>query len=136
MKLSKLVTAVAALTLVFALVAAGCGGDDGGGDSPEDVTQSFYTALSDGDAAEICDLLSERAAQTAAEDEGADSCEDGVGKGIESGAAEAALGAADDVEIGEATIDGDSASVAVTSGEQEAEVPLVKEDGDWKIDIG
>ena len=130
MKLSKLAALLAALTLAFAFAVAGCGGED----SPEDVVESFYSALADGDAGEICDLLSSSAAESAAEDE--DTCEAGVEKGIDSGAAEEALGAADDVEVGDATEDGDTAEVTVTSGDDEAQVPLVKEDGEWKIDIG
>ena len=43
---------------------------------------------------------------------------------------------ADEVEVGDATEDGDTAEVTVTFGDEEAEVPLVKEDDEWKIDIG
>ena len=129
MKPSKLAALLAALALAFAFAAAGCGGDD----SPEDVVESFYSALGDGDAGEICDLLSDSAAESAAEDE--ETCEAGVQKGIDSGAAEEALGVADEVEVGDATEDGDTAEVTVTFGDEEAQVPLVKEDGEWKIDI-
>ena len=129
MKLSKLAALLAGMTLASALVAAGCGGDD----SPEDVVESFYSALGDGDAEEICSLLSNSAAESAAEDE--ETCEAGVQKGIDSGAAEEALGAADEVEVGEVKEDGDTAEVTVTFGEEEAQVPLVKEDGEWRIDI-
>ena len=129
MKTSKL--AVLPAILALALVGVGCGG---GEDSPEDVVDSFYSALSDGDAGEICGLLSDSAAEGAAE--GEDSCEAGVQKGIDSGEAEEALGVADQVEIGEAKVDGDNATVTVTHEGEEAEVPLVKEDGEWKIDIG
>ena len=135
MKLSKLTVSLAALTLLFALVAGGCGGDSSsGGDSPEAVTESFYSALADGDAGGICDLLSESAASSAAGD--ADSCEEGVQKGLDTGPAQAALGVADDIEVGGAEIDGDSAKVTVTSGNRDDQVPLVKEDGEWKVDIG
>ena len=129
MKPSKLAALIAALTLAFAFVVAGCGSDD----SPEDVVESFYSALGDGDAGEICDLLSEASQEDAAE--GEDSCEAGVQKGIDSGEAEEALGVADEVEVGEATEDGDTAEVSVSFGDEEAEVPLVKEDDEWKIDI-
>jgi hypothetical protein len=130
MKISKLAALMAALCLAFGLVVAGCGSSD----SPEDVVESFYTALGDGDAGEICDLLSSSAQEEAAA--GEDSCEDGVKKAIDSGAAEEALGAADEIEVGEVTEDGDTAKVAVSFGDEESEVPLVKEDDEWKIDIG
>ena len=131
MKLSKLAALLAAMTLAFAFVVAGCGG---GEDSPEDVVESFYTALGDGDAEEICSLLSNSAAESAAE--GEETCEAGIEKGIDSGAAEEALGAADEVEVGDAKEDGDTAEVTVSFGNEEAQVPLVKEDGEWRIDIG
>jgi ABC-type glycerol-3-phosphate transport system substrate-binding protein len=128
---SKLAALLAALVLALALAVAGCGGSD---ESPEDVTESFYSALADEDAGEVCDLLSESAAESAAG--GGDSCEDGFKDALETGAAQAALGLADDIEVGDSEIDGDSATVTVTSGDQEDEVPLVKEDGEWKVDIG
>lgn len=130
MKLSRLAALIATLTLALVLVAAGCGSSD----SPEDVVESFYTALGDGDAGEICELLSSSAQADAAE--GEDSCEAGVQKGIDSGAAEEALGVADEVEVGEVTEEGDTAKVSVSFGDEESEVPLVKEDDEWKIDIG
>lgn len=129
MKPSKL-AALLAVLFAFALVVAGCGSND----SPEDVVESFYSALSDGDAGEICELLSASAAESAAE--GEESCEEGVQKGIDSGDAEEALGVADEVEVGESSEDGDTAEVTVTFGDEEEQVPLVKEDDEWKIDIG
>ena len=132
MKFSKLAALLATVILALALAVAGCGG--GSEDSPEDVTESFYSALSDSDAGEVCDLLSNSAAESAAA--GGDSCEDGFQKALDSGAAQAALGVADDIEVGEAEIDGDSATVTVSSGSQEDEVSLVKEDGKWKVDLG
>ena len=129
MKTLRLLAALAALTLAFALVAVGCGSDD----SPKDVVESFYSALSDGEAGEICDLLSASGQEGAAA--GADSCEDGIQKLIDSGEAEEALGVADEVEIGDATEDGDTATVKVSFGDEETEVPLVKEDDEWKIDL-
>ena len=130
MRPSKLAALLAALVLAFALAAAGCGG----GDSPEDVVESFYSALADGDAGEICDLLSESAQEGAAA--GEDSCEEGIEAAIDSGEAERFLGVADEVEVGDASEDGDTAEVTVTFGDEEEQVPLVKEDDEWKIDIG
>ena len=131
MKLSRLPALLAALVCAFALAIAGCGGSD---ESPEEVTESFYSAIADGDAGEACDLLSDASAESAAA--GGESCEEGFQNALDSGAAQAALGVADDIEVGDSKIDGDSATVTVTSGNQEDEVTLVKEDDKWKIDIG
>jgi len=132
MKPSKLAVLLAALVLALAFAVAGCGG--GSDASPEEVTENFYSALADGDADEACGLLSNASAESAAG--GGESCEEGFKQALDSGAAQAALGVADDIEVGDSEIDGDSATVTVTSGNQEDEVPLIKEDGEWKIDIG
>ena len=129
---SRLAALLATLVLAFGLAVAGCGGD--GEDSPEEVTESFYAALSDSDAAEVCGLLSESAVENVVQ--GGDSCEEGFEQALDTGAAQAALGIAEDIEVGEAEIDGGSATVAITSGGREDEISLVKEDGEWKIDLG
>ena len=127
--------AALALTLGAGLIAAGCGGDDGGstvesGASPEEVVEAFYGAVGDNDAAAACDLVTEETAQQAADQEDADSCEEATsfGDGAE---------LADSIEVGDATIDGDTATVEVSSSAQEGSgsVDLVQEDGEWKIDL-
>lgn len=126
---------VAAVCAMFAvgLLALGCGGTA----APEDVAEDFYAALADGDAAAFCETLSESAAQAAADDEDAESCEEGVEKSFSSGDAEDAIAQTEGVELGEAEIDGDTAIVPTTSAEgQEGETPMVKENDEWKVDIG
>lgn len=119
--------------LAAGLLTLGCGGSD----SPEDVATDFYAALSDQDASAFCETLSESAAQAAADDEDAESCEEGVEASFSSGDAEEAIAQTEDIELGEASIDGDTATVPTSSGEgQEGETPLIKEDDEWKVDIG
>lgn len=121
---------VAALTL--GLLAAGCGGSD----SPEDVASDFFGAVQDQDAGAMCELLSEASAQQAAEDEDAESCEEGVEKAFASEDATAGLAALEGAEVGEAEIDGDTATVGVTSAEGlEGEFQMVKEDDEWKVNL-
>ena len=133
MKISKIGTAalLALLVAASAALVAGCGGGDG--DSPETVVEDFYAALEDGDAGAACDLLSSSAVEDSTA--GGGSCEEVFQQTIDSGTIAAAFGAIGDIEIGEASIDGDTATVDITAGDQEDEVPLVKEDGDWKIDL-
>lgn len=124
-----------ALALAGALVAAGCGGDDGGstvesGASPEEVVDSFYGAVADNDAEAACALVTEETAQQAADQEDADSCEEATSFGDGASLAES-------IEVGDAEIDGDKATVEVSSSAQEGTgtVDLVQEDGEWKIDL-
>lgn len=131
----RLAALVAALTL--GLLAAGCGGSDSPSDAtPEEVASDFFGAVQDQDAGAMCGLLSEASAQQAAEDEDAESCEEGVEKAFASADAEAGLAALEGAEVGEAKIDGDTATVGVTSAEgQEGEFQMVKEDDEWKVNL-
>lgn len=124
--------ATVALVAATALL-AGCGGDDAA--TPEQVAEDFYAATAEADAGRICELVTEETAQAGADDEGADTCEEGVTASIDAGDAEEAAALAEEVEIGEAMIDGDTATVQVSSGEETGEVELVKEDDEWRIDL-
>ena len=130
--------ATIAAVLAMGPLAAGCGGDDAPDEDapPEEVASAFLTAVQDQDAEAMCATLSEASATQAAEEEDAGSCEEGVDKAFASEDAAASLEALDGAEVGEATIDGDTATVEATSAEgQEGEFSLVNEDG-WKVDLG
>lgn len=121
------------LALLVGVLLAGCGG----GDSPEDVLSGFYAALGDGDAGAYCDLLDEASAQAAAEDKGVDTCEEAAEMTFSSTNAAALIAQSEAIEVGESTIDGDTATVAVTTADgEDLDVPLVEEDGEWKVDLG
>ncbi|MFN8289972.1 MAG: DUF4878 domain-containing protein [Chitinophagaceae bacterium] len=121
---------------LFALVITGCKGKDAaaGGD-PKTVTLAFFERMSKKDvdgAAKLCtkdskatldlirkgmemsDKLKENKAK---EDDGSEGFKD--------------------VEVGEAKINGDDATVAVTNKKkgETVEFPLKKEGGDWKVDF-
>jgi len=131
MKVGIRVTGVV-LAALAGLLIAGCGGSD----APEDVVDEFFQATADSDAEAFCATLSEASQTQAAETEDVETCEEGAEKAFGSGDFEAAAEMAGDVEVGEATIDGDSATVTATSGDVEEEVPLVKEDDEWKVELG
>ena len=123
--------------LAIGLIGAGCGGDDGPDEdaTPEEVASAFLTAVQEEDAEGMCATLSEASATRAAEEEDEDSCEAGIEKAFASEDAAASLAALEGAEIGEATIEGDAATVTATSSEgQEGEFNLVDEDG-WKVDL-
>lgn len=127
MKHTGLKKAAALLAALAATAAVGCGGDDGG--SPEDAVSAVYSAAADGDAAGVCENLSAGALE--ASGGSVDECETSIEPGLE--AAGAFLG---EFEIGEATTDGDSATVEVSFAGETEEVPVVQEDGEWTLDEG
>ena len=119
--------ALVASATLFGGIATGCGG---GGSEPDDVVAEYFDAGKDKDYAKLCELLSEDAAAALVEQDDADSCEaaqeselDGVDASI-----------IDSFEVGDATIDGDTAEVAITALGQEDTMAMVKEDGEWKVD--
>ena len=124
----------AVLALAAGALIAGCGGSDGA-ETPEDAVQAFFDASVDKDAEALCDSMTEESQTQAAEDEDVETCEEGAEKAFASEGAEEELAQFEDAEIGEATIDGDTATVTVTSQGQEGQLPVVKEDDVWKVDI-
>ena len=118
-KVAALIAASAAMFVV------GCGG----GGNPEDAVSAVYEAAADGDAGGVCDGLSTAAIEASVE-EGAD-CEEALEPSLE--AAGAFLG---EFEVGEADVDGDTGTVEVSFAGESSDVPVVQEDGDWKVDEG
>jgi hypothetical protein len=120
-----------AMLLVPALVLAGCGGGSGNGGStsqtPEQVAKAFWTGVIKGDADATWAMVSKKAQSASG---GKAAWEDFLkqsGASYKSGT----------VEVGTATISGDTATVPVTlsvPGESPTtlQIPLVKENGVWK----
>jgi ketosteroid isomerase-like protein len=136
MRITKMRNGALLLTVLATGLIAGCGGDSGSDATPEEVVTDFYAATSDSDPETMCALITEEVAQVAADDENADSCEEGVQASIDAGDNKAVIKLADTIEVGDATIDGDEATVAITAQGMEDEVHLVQEDGEWKLDLG
>lgn len=122
------------LAVIGGALLAGCGGSDP--DPPEQVVSDFFAATADKDGAKLCSLVTEETAQAAADQSDADSCDEGANASFEGSDSDAVVAEAEGVEVGEATIDGDSATVKVTSMDQEEEINLVKEGEEWKVDFG
>ena len=122
------------LAVVVGMLVAGCGGSDGA-DSPEDAVNTFFEATVDKDAEALCGVITEESGTQAAEQEDADTCEEGVEKSFASDDIDDTISQIEGAEVGEATIDGDTATVAVTSSEgDEGEVTVVKDGDVWKVD--
>jgi hypothetical protein len=111
------------------LIAAGCGGDDteeSGADSPDAAVTSFFAAIEDGDGDRACELMT---------DDSVEALELGGEECSTFAESEGSGDLPDDFEVGDATEDGDSATVNVTGDGEELEVPLVKDGDEWKVDF-
>lgn len=117
---------VASATLLGG-VATGCGG---GGSEPDDVVAQYFEAGKDKDYAKLCELLSEDAAAAIVAQDDAESCEAAQESELEG--VDASI--IDAFEVGDATVDGDTAEVAITALGQEDTMGMVKEGGEWKVD--
>jgi hypothetical protein len=136
MRITRLRIGVLLLAVLSVGLLAGCGGDSDSEATPEEVVADFYAATGDADPEAMCALITEDAAQAAADDENADTCEEGVQASIDAGDNAGVSELADSIEVGDATIDGDEATVGITALGTEDEVHLVQEDGQWKLDLG
>jgi len=125
MKTNGIKKAAALVVAIAAMFAVGCGGDGGG--NPEEAVDALYSAAADGDAGTVCENLSAAAEEAAAGD--ADSCEEGLEPLLAT--AGAFLG---EFEVGEASVDGDTGTVEVSFAGETSDVPVVQEDGEWKVD--
>ena len=97
--------------------------------SPEATVEAFSEAIATGDADTFCQLLSDSQRENLSTAFGG-RCIDSVGMIL-------ALASSMDavhLEVTGSTIDGDRATVAVTSDGHAGEIPLVKEHGRWVID--
>ena len=127
----KKLIAVAALA---ALVLAGCGGSDSGGDSDEDqvraTVSSFSDAVADGDFAAVCEMYSpETQAFFKETKDVAGDCEvliEGTYGGLDEQTVEA-LGEVETIEV-----EGDTANVELGNGDQ---MVLQKVDGEWMLTL-
>ena len=132
--------ASAVLAMAAGALIAGCGGSDDsdgsdGAETPEEAVTAFFDATVAKDSAALCESITEESGQQAADNEDVETCEEGADKAFASADAEAEIAQFESAEVGEATIDGDTATVTVTSEGTEGEVPVVKEDDVWKVDI-
>jgi hypothetical protein len=120
---------VVPLALALAAFAAGCGGPEAGS-KPGDTVRSYLDALSGGDYAGACSLISKDAVKKI-ESASNRSCKDAVQAGVE------AAGGPDKFKGGTFTdpqVRGDQATTTLKfSGGVTAPEELVREGGRWKI---
>lgn len=116
-------------TLASGLIAAGCGGDDpseSGSSTPEDAVESYIAAGQDGDGQAVCDLLTDDSVELL-EQFGGGECADVAADDVSE--------VPDDFEIGDAEVDGESATVPVSGDGDSIDIPLTQVDGEWRVDL-
>jgi hypothetical protein len=121
---------VAVGALLAALV-AGCGGVTS---TPEDTGRSTMDAMAGGpgQAGKACDYYTATYAKSTTEDGEADSCEEAMTQGVI-----LAKGFGidfSDIEVGEAKMNGNTATVVTHSSMGKSTISLVKQNGEWLID--
>lgn len=118
----------------IALLIAGCGGSDSGGNSDEDqineAMSSFSSAIADGDYAAVCDMYNPETTQFFEETKDiAGDCEaltESTYGGLDESTVES-LGEVETVEIS-----GDTATLELGNGDP---MVLQKVDGEWKLTL-
>jgi ketosteroid isomerase-like protein len=133
MNTTQLRRGAAALAAGAVIFAVGCGGSDDSAtasDDPADAVRALYAAAGEGDAAAMCDVMSEAAQENAKTVQGADSCEDAISQTLQGGGGELF----DSIEVGEADVEGDSGTVEISAFGNKDKVRVVKEDGEWKVE--
>jgi len=106
---------------------AGCGSEEQS--APEATVEAFVEALRESDAGAACEQLDTR---TLDDLEVSGGCEEVLGAGLELFADEDVE--IPDYEIGEVSVDGDTAEATLTAEATDDVIKLVQEDGEWKLD--
>ena len=128
----------AALAACVALAVGGCGQDEGQADAARQATRTYFAALAAGDAARACSLLARDvrrqfvarvAAITSAPD-----CPAALGTLLKGRGGSLVKRVARAARVGDAKVDGDTATVKLSSNAQQVDVRLRREDGAWRVD--
>jgi hypothetical protein len=120
-------TMLAAAIAVLGLLLAACGGSDE--DAAEASARSYLEALSNGDAAGVCELISSR---TLADIGSHETCEGVFATGFE--LLDEKGSELPDYDVVDVSLEDGSATISVTVAGREQEIQLISEDGEWKLD--
>ena len=127
----------AGLLVAGALAVAGCGG--GGGQSSRDESQirstlqSYYQAFANGDAAKACSELASQTRTQFEQASGGTSCPKALARATQRPEVKKVLDRLKSAKVGQVQVSGDVATASVQALGRTTTVPLVKENGAWRI---
>jgi uncharacterized protein YgiB involved in biofilm formation len=126
------------LALLAAFAYVGCGGSrESDRDEVEKTVKAVYDALADKDAKKVCGLISEKGrkqiADAASRQGKKQTCQEVFSVGLAFAGDQ--LADAKKVKVTDVKLDGDQAKAAVKIAKRTTDVPLLKEDGRWKLSV-
>lgn len=130
MRRRRLAVVALALALAAALT-AGCNKGGGGGATPTDAVKGYIDAASKKDVAAMKGYLSKKSLELM--EAGAKKMNKSLDDALKEESNQSAPPNAADIKYGNEKVSGDSATVEMTAQGQTVTMPLVKEDGAWKI---
>jgi hypothetical protein len=128
----------AAGLVALSLALGACGQDQGESDAVRAAARSYFVALAAGNGAQACRMLTDEvrkqfvagvAAITSASD-----CEQALQTVLTGSGGHLVRRVAKAARIGQANVDGDTATVKLSSNAQEVDVRMRKQRGAWRVD--
>jgi hypothetical protein len=130
--------AAAALGAALALAAGGCGQDQGESDAVRAAARSYFAALASGNGAQACRMLTDDVRKQfvagVAAITSASNCEQALQTVLKGTSGHLVRRVARAARIGQAKVDGDTATVKLSSNAQEVDVRMRKQGGAWRVD--
>ena len=128
---------LAGLLAAAALALAACGGEETTEEEAvEGVVRTYFTAFADGDGAKACGQLTTDAQLKLVEGARATDCPEAMQAAADQPAVKPYVERFRDAEVLEVTVAGTQATAKVEAIGEETTIPLVKQDGAWKIEGG
>jgi hypothetical protein len=128
----------AALCVALSLGLGACGQDQGESDAVRAAARSYFTALASGNGVQACRMLTDEVRKQfvagVAAITSASSCEQALQTVLKGTSGHLVRRVARAARIGQAKIDGDTATVKLSSNAQEVDVRMRKQRGAWRVD--
>jgi fructose/tagatose bisphosphate aldolase len=129
----------AAVTLAaLALTVGGCGQDQGESDAVRSAARSYFAALASGNGGQACRMLTDEVRKQfvagVAAITSASNCEQALRTVLKGSSGHLVRRVARAARIGQAKVDGDTATVKLSSNAQEVDVRMRKQHGAWRVD--
>jgi hypothetical protein len=122
----------------LALGVGACGQDQGESDAVRAAARSYFAALGSGNGAQACRMLTDEVRRQfvagVAAITSASNCEQALQTVLKGSSGHLVRRVAQAARIGQAKVDGDTATVKLSSNAQEVDVRMRKQHGAWRVD--